>query len=102
MAKARRDATFHGQAAYEYRSAIEWYRMEATAKVAEAFRLEVDRAVTETCRFAERQSVYDGEYRWVRLTRFPYLLVFRILDERRLLIVAVAHERRAPGYWRLR
>lgn len=102
MAKARRDGTFHWQAANEYRSAIEWYRAEATDKVADAFRIDVDRAVTETCRFAERQSVYEGEYRWLRLAQFPYLIIFRILDERRLLIVAVAHERRAPGYWQTR
>jgi hypothetical protein len=37
----------------------------------------------------------------VRLTRFPYLVVYRE-DATRILVVAVAHEKRKPGYWRKR
>jgi plasmid stabilization system protein ParE len=40
-----------------------------------------------------------GQYRWVRIRRFPYLLYYRELTPTVTLIYAVAHGRRRPGYW---
>jgi toxin ParE1/3/4 len=31
--------------------------------------------------------------------RFPYALIYAV-EERRVFVVAVAHFRRRPGYWR--
>ena len=48
--------------------------------------------------------IYAGYLRGTRrylLPRFPYLVVYRILSDR-IQIVAVAHGRRRPGYWRSR
>ncbi len=42
--------------------------------------------------------VFD-EYRRCLMSRFPYGVVYRIEDER-VLVFAVAHVRRRPGYWR--
>ena len=39
--------------------------------------------------------------RWLLLPRFPYALIVDVRPERRL-VVAVAHLRRRPGYWRAR
>ena len=39
--------------------------------------------------------------RWYNLHRFPYALLIGNLDTRRV-VVAVAHERRKPGYWKRR
>jgi toxin ParE1/3/4 len=39
--------------------------------------------------------------RELTLTRFPYKLVYRVRSED-LYVVAVAHARRRPGYWRQR
>ncbi len=41
------------------------------------------------------------EFRYALLGRFPYRVVFRILDQE-LVVIAVAHTRRMPGYWRKR
>ena len=46
-------------------------------------------------------SYFHGTHR-VRLTRFPYLVVYRDDETRTLVVVAVAHEKRKPGYWRKR
>lgn len=40
----------------------------------------------------------DHAYRRMLLTRFPYVIFFRI-DADAVEIVAVAHARRRPGYW---
>ncbi|WP_414682950.1 type II toxin-antitoxin system RelE/ParE family toxin [Longimicrobium sp.] len=37
--------------------------------------------------------------RKLRVKRFPYNLVYRILPEE-VLVIAVAHHRRRPSYWR--
>jgi hypothetical protein len=37
--------------------------------------------------------------RWYDLSRFPYALLIGTIGERQV-VVAVAHERRRPEYWR--
>lgn len=44
------------------------------------------------------ESPDDNDVRIFGLRRFPYSLVTAIISERRT-IVAIAHDRRAPGYW---
>jgi hypothetical protein len=51
---------------------------------------------------AEQGAPYQQSYRWMRLNRFPYLLYYEIRDEQSVLVYAVAHARRRPGYWRRR
>jgi plasmid stabilization system protein ParE len=43
----------------------------------------------------------DREFRQVLLHRFPFSLIYSIEIEA-ILIIAVAHQRRRPGYWRER
>ena len=41
------------------------------------------------------------QLRWYKVRRFPYAVLMGAVAEQRL-VVAVAHERRRPGYWRRR
>jgi toxin ParE1/3/4 len=43
-------------------------------------------------------SPYEHGTRRLLLRRFPYVLIYRPLDDR-VLIVAFAHTRRRPEYW---
>jgi toxin ParE1/3/4 len=43
----------------------------------------------------------DGPYRFYRTKRFPFMLYYLELADH-LCVVAVAHERRRPGYWKRR
>lgn len=47
--------------------------------------------------YAERWPIYLHGTRRVLLVRFPYLVVYRE-EPARILVVAVAHARRRPGY----
>jgi toxin ParE1/3/4 len=40
-------------------------------------------------------------YHRALVARFPYHVFFEILEDR-VVVIAVAHERRRPGYWRSR
>ena len=66
--------------------------------------LSIERAFQEIQRDPTRHplletlpAIQPGFRRYV-LQRFPYYVVFTILPDE-LLIVAVAHARRDPGYW---
>lgn len=43
----------------------------------------------------------DGEFRLCRTNQFPFGIVYSI-EKQYILVVAVMHNRRRPGYWRYR
>ncbi len=92
---------FHRLAAREYRSSRDWYA-KRSLDVAQRFRIAVERAADRIATDPDALPVLVGEYRYVRVARFPYVLVFRRLDAAAVMIIAVAHTSRRPGYWRRR
>ena len=90
---------FHRLAAREYRSAKSWYR-ERDTSVAGRFRDAVDSATDRIAADAESHPVLVDDIRWVRVRKFPYMLVFVRESSDSLLVLA--HAKRRPGYWRRR
>jgi plasmid stabilization system protein ParE len=90
----------HPLAADEGEAAERWYR-ERNETAATRFRRELDRVVDVIAERPETGSPYLSSTRRVLLRRFPFFIVYRVLDAR-VQIVAVAHARRRPGYWRER
>ena len=39
-----------------------------------------------------------GEFRWFPLRKFPFALIYEVQDDD-LIVAAVSHHRRRPGYW---
>ena len=86
------------EALREAEEAAAWYRDEAGVDVAERF----ERALAAAL---ERIRVSPGRWprigqlvRRVRLARFPYLIVY-VPRADASVVVAVAHQKRRPGYW---
>ena len=48
-----------------------------------------------------RWRIFDGEVRRYLTAVFPFAVLYRVLDDR-IVIIAVMHCHRAPGYWRHR
>ncbi len=90
---------FHRLAAREYRSARDWYADRA-AEAAEDFRMAVDRAMSRISTQIESLPKLGPVYRWVRVPRFPYVLIVRQRSRESVMVMAVAHTSRRPGYWR--
>jgi hypothetical protein len=44
-------------------------------------------------------SLIRGPHRWVRIKRYPYLLIYEEIGPDLVRVYAVAHVRRRPGYW---
>jgi hypothetical protein len=84
-------------AALELDQAVQWYESRSP-DLGVAFRIEVNSAVALIIRFPEAWPVADGVRR-CHVRRFPYALIYTI-DGNDILVLAVAHLSRRPGYWR--
>ena len=91
---------FHPLAADEAQAAERWYR-ERNETASGRFQRELDRAIERISERPETGSPYLSNTRRVLLRRFPFFIVYRVAGGD-LEIVAVAHARRRPGYWRAR
>jgi toxin ParE1/3/4 len=91
---------FHQAAAAELESAFDWY-LARDERVASAFLDEVSRAIEMIAQAPERWPLGMADVRKFVLRRFPFLIFYRDLPSM-IQILAVAHGRRRPGYWRRR
>lgn len=97
---ATRRLMLHPEAVAEARSARQWYAERSTA-AAGAFIQEVDDAIANIGEAPRRWPVYLHGTRRFAFRRFPFLLVYRESKDL-ILIVALAHAKREPGYWKNR
>jgi plasmid stabilization system protein ParE len=81
----------------EARAAFQWYQ-ERSDTAAARFRDELDRAVEKIGKSPESWPEYVHDTRRYLLRRFPYFVVYQITSAE-ILILAIAHARRRPGYW---
>ena len=90
----------HPEAIAEARAAREWYQVRS-ADAADAFLAELDAGI-ESIRIAPDlyPSYLHGTRRYL-MRQFPYLIVYRVTSTT-IQVVAVAHGRRRPGYWKSR
>ena len=95
-----RQIDVHHEAVAEARAAAHWYR-ERSALAADAFLAELDRAVERITENPEMYPHYVRDTRRYLLQRFPFYLVYREVSGN-LELVAIAHGRRKPGYWKKR
>jgi len=98
-AAADRRHRIHDEAIVELRRVAAWYD-ERRLGLGNEFVLALDGAISTIMDAPDRWPHFAGANRYV-LTRFPYNIIFRS-DDRELVILAVAHHRRRPGYWRRR
>jgi plasmid stabilization system protein ParE len=91
---------FFLEASEEIEGAANWYGRRSPAAQA-TFLREIDHAITAILDAPQRWTSYiDGTRRYV-FRKFPYSVVY-FVDDGMVLIVAVAHDKRRPGYWRRR
>ena len=91
---------FHPDADAELEEASLFYESRM-AGLGKSFAAEVERTISLVREFPEAGSSVGPARRRVVIARFPYSVVYR-QDPDAIVIVAVAHQRRRPGYWRRR
>jgi plasmid stabilization system protein ParE len=82
----------------EARTAFLWY-LERSERAAVAFERELARAIERIGEAPTTYPIVEDELRRYPLDRFPYALLYAIQPDY-VWVVAIAHQRRTPGYWR--
>jgi plasmid stabilization system protein ParE len=90
-------AAWHPLAKRELFEAQDFYEGRA-AGLGASFLDSVEAAVLLIRRHPQSGSPAGASLRQSRALRFPYSLVYRV-DEERIFILAVAHDKRRPRYW---
>jgi len=91
---------FHPAAVKEARKAYRWY-LRRSAWAASRFRAALEAALEQIAETPNRWPMYLPGTRYRLVRRFPYVVVYRELGDQ-LQILAVAHGKRKPGYWKRR
>ena len=89
--------SFHPEALQEYSEAVQYFAQQRT-QLAQAFINEVESAVFRIEESPERYPCVDGHVRRCMTRKFPYALLYSV-EQDYILILAVMHCSRKPGYW---
>ena len=88
---------FHPAALREAEDAQAWYE-ERSLLAASAFLRELSIAVERIRQAPDRYPVADAGTRRILLDHYPFTVYYRTKPDT-VSIVAVAHQKRRPGYW---
>jgi plasmid stabilization system protein ParE len=95
-----RNIRFHEEARIEFLDQVAYYE-EARVGLGDRFYLEVEIAVARAGRMPGLGSPYKYGTKRMYPKKFPFSIIY-VVRELELVILAVAHFRRKPGYWRKR
>lgn len=82
----------------EFTDALLWYA-EKSHIAATRFDEEFEQALAAIADHPTHYPKFDDQHRMYLMQRFPYQVFYRVNPDR-ILVVAVAHTSREPGYWR--
>lgn len=91
---------FHPEALTEYTEAVQYY-LAQRVEVAQAFIDAIEDAVYRIRESPTRYIMIDEDVRRCMTRRFPYGILYTI-EQDYILILAVMHCSREPGYWKVR
>lgn len=92
-----RSVIFHPLAEQELLDAVSYYE-EQEAGLGLEYLGEVEHAVNFLVRYPEAGCKVRGSIHRLTLPKFPYSLLYRVLEEQ-IRVLAVAHHKRKPQYW---
>lgn len=91
--------SIHPLAELELTNGADWYTREATAELGQAFISEFERSVGLLREHPKLGAPFTDPLRRLPMRRFPYSIVYAVSDAA-IRVVAIAHQRRKPEYWR--
>lgn len=85
----------------ELSEALKYYRDQAGLDIARDFNQAALQAAQRLKEYPEIGAKASHGARRFVLQDYPYTLIYRVIPET-LIIVAIAHQSRRPGYWKRR
>jgi plasmid stabilization system protein ParE len=92
--------TFRAEARDELEDAYNWYE-DQEAKLGEDFLDRVDHTLDRIEQRPESYMVVFQDFRRATIGRFPYVIYYRIVSSR-VIVIAVVHGKRDPKTWQSR
>jgi len=93
-----RQVSFHAMAEQELHDAASYYNA-LRPELGQAFLDEAERAVTQILAYPEAALLVNCTVRKKLIRRFPYSIMYSLRTEG-IRILAIAHQKRRPFYWR--
>lgn len=84
----------------DFDESFDWYA-ERSTQAAERFVDAVNAALEKVATNPTQFTSADGVHRECPVKKFPFRIVYRLVEDR-VLVVAIAHAKRRPGFWRKR
>jgi plasmid stabilization system protein ParE len=94
-----RKITFHEDADSEAHEAALYYEERAT-DLGLAFLDEIEKSSQRILANPMAYQRVGGEVWQAPVARFPYTILYVIEPDEHIRVIAVAHQKRRPGYWR--
>lgn len=91
----------HPAAVAELGEAAAFYAEQADKALGLALVAEFERALALLASNPELGAAWRSGTRRLSLRRFPYSVVYRLSSDT-IQVIAIAHQRRRPGYWQKR
>jgi toxin ParE1/3/4 len=95
-----RRVAFHPEADNEVIEAARYYETRL-AGLGFSFLMELDSSIEQVVANPEAYQLVSEDIRQKPFWRFPYSLLY-VIEVDRIRVVAVAHQKRRPNYWRSR
>lgn len=91
---------FHPHAEIELNEAVDYYEARRSG-LGKRFRRAFEAALNKLLDHPTAWALIDPPCRLCRLRKFPYGIVYELRDDE-VVVIAVMHLHREPGYWRNR
>jgi plasmid stabilization system protein ParE len=95
---ASKPLRLHPEAEDEYLASLSWYR-ERSPIAASNFEDAVENGVARVEKAPQRWPIYFDNFRKYSLRQFPFSIIYQEFSSE-IVVLAVAHGSRRPGYWR--
>lgn len=82
----------------EFYDIVNYYK-EIDRALSYDFIQEFENAVHRLTKFPEVGHPYLHQTKRIFLDRFPYAIVYKIYRNKRIIVYAIMHMKRKPGYW---
>lgn len=91
---------FHPEALLEFEEAVQFYKQRGR-NLGRRFAREIRTTIARIAATPDRWRTLEEDVRRCLVRVFPYAVLYTI-EEDHILIVAIMHGKRRPGYWRHR
>jgi plasmid stabilization system protein ParE len=92
------DLQLHFLAEVEMNEAARFYELRVPG-LGQDFLTEIERCFAQVTSHPESGQAVFQRFRRVLTRRFPFAVIYELLPDD-ILVVAIAHQHRRPGYWR--